>query len=132
MAALALDAPTERVAVNLLRHLEWQAEGFSLVFLFADVGPSIQLADWLNQRLVVHGRPLWWHDVNDGFVEQPESAVDGLVQQCTLAARPLGALWYAVQRHPSDERWNRARRTFLARCSGWAARRNRWRTWRFL
>jgi hypothetical protein len=77
--ALALDAPTERVAVNPLRHLEWQHDGFSLVFVFADVGRSLQLADWLDQRLAMQGRALHRHEAKDSFVRDPDAAVDALV-----------------------------------------------------
>lgn len=114
-ATLVLDAPTERVAVNLLRHLEWQNEGFSLVFLFADVGPSLQLADWLDQRLATQGQPLQRQDARDSFVREPEAAVDAFVASFDdLSAQP-GGVWYAVQRHPGDAQWNRARTLFLAR-----------------
>ncbi|MBK7677047.1 MAG: tetratricopeptide repeat protein [Candidatus Accumulibacter sp.] len=113
--ALALDAPTERVAVNLLRHLEWQYDGFSLVFLFADVGPSLQLADSLDQRLAMQGRALHRHEAKDSFVRDPEAAVDALVDRfADLSAQP-GGVWYAIQRHPGDVQWNRARTLFLAR-----------------
>ena len=115
IAQLALDALTERTAVNVLRHLEWQADGFSLVFLFLDVGPSLQLADWLDQRLALQGRPLRRQDVRDDFVHAPEAAVDGLVARLAEISGQPGALWYGMQRHPSDARWNRARRLFLAR-----------------
>jgi hypothetical protein len=38
--ALPARGPDARLAYEaLLRHLEWQNEGFSLVFLFAEVGP---------------------------------------------------------------------------------------------
>ncbi|MBL8392455.1 MAG: tetratricopeptide repeat protein [Candidatus Accumulibacter sp.] len=115
LPALALDAPTERVAVNLLRHLEWQYDGFSLVFLFADVGPSLQLADWLDQRLAMQGRALHRHEAKDSFVRHPEAAVDLLVDRLAdLSAQP-GGVWYAIQRHPGDVQWNRARTLFLAR-----------------
>jgi tetratricopeptide (TPR) repeat protein len=113
--ALVLDAPTERVAVNLLRHFEWQDEGFSLIFLFADVGPSLQLASWLDQRLVTLGRPLQRLEAKDSFVREPEAAVDALVAQfAELSAQP-GGVWFAAQRHPGDAQWNRARTLFLAR-----------------
>ena len=75
MAALALDAATEQVAVNLLRHLEWQADGFSLVFVFADVGPSLQLAEWLDERLALQGQPLQRAEASDDFMREPEAAV---------------------------------------------------------
>ena len=115
LPALALDAPTERVAVNLLRHPEWQYDGFSLVFLFADVGPSLQLADWLDQRLAMQGRPLHRHEAKDSFVRHPEAAVDLLVNRLAdLSAQP-GGVWFAIQRHPGDVQWNRARTLFLAR-----------------
>ena len=38
-------------AQQLLRHLEWQPEGFSLLFVFADALPAQWLADWLNAAL---------------------------------------------------------------------------------
>ena len=96
MAALALDAATERVAVNLLRHLEWQADGFSLVFLFADVGPSLQLADWLDQRLVLQGRALQREEVRDHFVAAPEAAVDALVARFAVMSAQPGASWFGL------------------------------------
>ncbi|MGH8582416.1 MAG: tetratricopeptide repeat protein, partial [Gammaproteobacteria bacterium] len=115
MAALALDAPTERIAVNLLRHLEWQADGFSLIFLFADVGPSLQLADWLDQRLALHERPLQRQEAKDEFARNPEAAVDALMARLAEVSSRPGALWFGAQRHPSDAQWNRARRLYLAR-----------------
>ena len=115
MSSLQLDAPTERAAVNLLRHLEWQADGFSLVFVFADVGVSMQLADWLDERLILNGQPLTRAMADDTFVHQPEGAVDDLMARVAeLSAQP-GAFWFGAQRHPSDEAWNRARRLYLAR-----------------
>jgi hypothetical protein len=114
-SALALDAPTERVAVNLLRHLEWQDAGFSLIFLFADVGPSLQIADWLDQRLALQGRPLQRREASDSFVRHPEAAVDELVGRFAELSTQAGGVWYALQRHPGDEQWNRARTLFLAR-----------------
>ena len=114
-ATLQLDAATERVAVNLLRHLEWQPDGFSLIFLFADVGPSLQLADWLDERLALQGRPLHRQSAKDTFVHSPEAAVDALMAELPeMSARP-GATWFQLQRHPSDTQWNRGRRLFLAR-----------------
>ena len=115
MAAPALDAVTERVAANLLRHLEWQAEGFSLVFLFADVGPSLQMADWLDQRLKLQGRPLRRHESNDDFTSDPEAAVDALIAQIPVICAQPGGYWFGLQRHPGDTRWNEARRRYLAR-----------------
>jgi tetratricopeptide (TPR) repeat protein len=113
--SLVLDAATERVAVNLLRHLEWQADGFSLVFLFADVGPSMQLADWLDERLALQGRPLQRQDAKDQFAREPEAAVDYLMGQLADLSSRSGATWFAVQRHPNDQKWNAARSQFLAR-----------------
>ena len=91
MSALALDAATERVAVNLLRHLEWQAEGFSLIFLFADVGPALQLADWLDQRLILQDRPLHREEAGDPFVQEPEAAVDQLIAGLPALSTQPGA-----------------------------------------
>jgi len=115
IAVLSFDASTERIARNLLRHLEWQADGFSLVFLFADIGPSLQLADWLDQRLGFQGRPLQRHEVKDDFARDPEAAVDVLIEQHATFSNKPGALWFGLQRHPSDTQWNEARRRYLAR-----------------
>lgn len=111
----ALDESTERSAVNLLRHLEWQAEGFSLVFLFASVGPALQLADWLDQRLRPQGLPLNRREANDDFARDPEALVDAVIAQLGVAADQRGALWLGLQRHPGDAQWNQARSRFLAR-----------------
>ncbi|MDN5870121.1 MAG: hypothetical protein L0H73_05300 [Nitrococcus sp.] len=115
MTAPVFDAATERVAINLLRHLEWQHDGFSLVFLFADVGAALELANWLDQRLVLQGRRLQRGEVKDSFVQEPEHEVDHLVASfAELSAEP-GGVWYAMPRHPRDEAWNNARTLFLAR-----------------
>ena len=111
----ALDLSTERCTVNLLRHLEWQAEGFSLVFLFASVGPALQLADWLDQRLRPQGLPLHRREASDDFAREPEALVDALIAQLGVAADQRGSLWLGLQRHPDDAQWNQARSRFLAR-----------------
>jgi tetratricopeptide (TPR) repeat protein len=111
-----LDPVTERTAINLLRHLEWQPQGFSLVFLFADVGPALSLANWLDQRLVGLGMLLERRSAANDFVSQPQKLVDEII-----IAHPPGndasrsALWLWLHLHSFDEQWNRARRIFLAR-----------------
>ena len=112
---LQLDAETERVAVSVLRHLEWQDSGFSLIFLFADVGSALQLADWLDQRLALQGRSLQRVEARDNFVREPEAAVDNLVAGCAAWSVQAGAVWWSAARHPSDAAWGRARTLFLAR-----------------
>ena len=107
-----LDAETERIAVTLLRHIEWQEESFSIVFLFADVGPAMWMADWLDERLRVSANPLHRLEPKERFAKSPESEVENLIATTPL---PPGAMWLALHRYPADEAWNRARRTFLAR-----------------
>ncbi len=62
---LTPEGVSEAVAVALLRHLEWQTDSFSVVFLLADVGPSMALVDWLRRRLDVQGAPLAQRHPND-------------------------------------------------------------------
>jgi tetratricopeptide (TPR) repeat protein len=109
------DAATEDVAVHVLRHLEWQPDVFSLMFLFADVGPALRLATWLDAQLTLADRPLQRFEVAEDFVVTPERAVDALVDSLTERTRHPGAIWYGLQRHPADDRWNAARRRFIAR-----------------
>ena len=112
---LTLDAQTEGVAVALLRHLEWQPEGFSLVFLFADPGPAQQLADWLDERLRLSDRPLQRCEAGEQFWSVPEMAVVDLAERPGQWLVQPGAIWWGVHRHAQQSRWNTARRRFLAR-----------------
>ena len=112
---LQLDPTTERVAVNLLRHLEWQSRGFSLIFLFADVGPALSLASWLDQRLVSMGRALQRWDAPADFVTCPHKFVDEILENLPTENPSQSALWVWLHLHPVDTQWNAARRTFLAR-----------------
>ena len=111
----ALDAATEKVAQHVLRHLEWQPNGFSLIFLFADVGPALRLATWLDARLVLSGNPLQRYEVDDSFVSDTERDVDALTGRLAELSRSPGAVWFGVQRYPTDDKWNRARRRFISR-----------------
>jgi hypothetical protein len=110
-----LDAATEAIAVHMLRHLEWQPRGFSLMFLFADVGPALSLAAWLDARLLLLGHPLQRIETDNRFVAAPEAAVDALVAQLPELSAGEGAVWYGLHRHPADVRWNEARSRFIAR-----------------
>jgi hypothetical protein len=106
---------TERIGIKLLRHLEWQPDGFSIIFLFADVGPSLQMADWLDQRLRSQALPLYRQEVGDDFARDPEATVDAFIGQFAATSAQPGALWFGLQRHPNDAQWNLARRKYLAR-----------------
>lgn len=110
-----LDPPNQLVTVNLAHHLEWQPDGFSLVFLFAAAGPALRLADWLDQQLLSLGLPLDRQELRDDFAVDPETMVGALLAQQATVSGPSGAMWLAAQHHPGDARWNRARKIFLAR-----------------
>ena len=112
---LKLDAATEAIAVHLLRHLEWQHSGFSLIFLFADVGPASQLAAWLDLRLQLSKQPLQRIEADARFVDAPDAVVDTLMTKLPALSVEAGAVWFGLHRHPADARWNDARRRFIAR-----------------
>jgi tetratricopeptide (TPR) repeat protein len=83
--------------------------------MFADVGPSIALADWLNQRLVKPPATLQQQEVPASVLREPDAHAEALVADLPRFAAQPGAIWLQLNRHPSDEQWNRARRVFLAR-----------------
>ncbi|MBL8297434.1 MAG: hypothetical protein JNN30_03705 [Rhodanobacteraceae bacterium] len=109
------DGIPEEVAVGLLRHLEWQADSFSITFLFADIGPAIALVDWLNRRLALEGQTLRLDQAPAGFVETPEAWLDQLLERWAEQAAQPGSLWALLHAQPADRRWSAARRRFLAR-----------------
>ena len=113
--ALELDAATERAAVNLLRNLEWQADAFALLFVFADVGPGLQIANWLDDRLVLQGRGLQRREFDKPFIDDADAVLEQLIAHLDEVNRLPGALWLAMNRHPDDAQWNQARRRFVAR-----------------
>ena len=100
----ALDADTERIAVNLLRFLEWQETGFSLLFLFADFGPSLQMADWLDERLALERATLQRQAVPPTFADEPELFVDATGGRLAELSRRPGGVMLPLQRHPHDAR----------------------------
>lgn len=107
-----LEPELERVALALLRHLEWQDSGFSLSFLFADFGTSQRLAHWVNDRLRLMGRPLQRYEVEPSDADRPEDMVDRLVEMISPREHPL---WFGFQKFAADGAWNEARSRFLAR-----------------
>ncbi len=109
------DPPQESTIVTLLRHLEWQSDGFSLVFLFADVGPAQRLLESLHALPSLAARKVRPLSLPEDFVTEPERAVDRLMEICTSTEGEAGAIWCALQQHPSAGDWNRARKLFLAR-----------------
>ena len=112
---LTIDAETERVAVALLRHLDWQPGDFAIIFLFVDVGPALWLSDWINQRCQFAGRALQRWQPDRAFIEFPERLVDEFLAALpNFTSRP-GAVWLEFERYPADKLWNTARASFLSR-----------------
>ena len=114
-ALLPADIP-EALAVGLLRHLEWQPDGFSVIFLFADVGPTNQLMQWLGGR-VLDGTvavPVRL-DAQEPFIAAPEGWLDETLQRLQSAHEQGASFWLILNLHPADKRWNRARTRLLAR-----------------
>jgi len=107
-----LEPELERVALALLRHLEWQDSGFSLSFLFADFGTLQRLDHWVNERLRLQGRPIQRYEVEQSDADRPEDMVDRLVEMTTPREQPL---WFGFQEFAADDSWNNARCRFLAR-----------------
>lgn len=112
---LVPDGIPESVAVGLLRHLEWQADSFSVVFLFADVGPTLALLEWLKRRLVPQGQPLQAFEAPGSLVAEPEAWLDSLLTNWPALALKPGSLWALMHLQGQDRRWNDARLRFLAR-----------------
>ena len=104
----------EAAAVTLLRHLEWQSDSFSIVFLFADVGPALALAEWVQRRLSPQ-LPMLRQEVPDRFVQAPEAWLQEWLERIGDQGARSSAVWLAMQRHAADRHWNQARRLFLAR-----------------
>ena len=115
MSALQLDADTERVATNLLRFVEWSDRAFSLIFLFADIGPASALADWLDERFSLSGAELQRVTPAPSFSTDPEAFVDSVVNQLASWNDLPGAVWLQLHLDPGDPKTNEARMRFLAR-----------------
>ena len=122
--SLLPDGIAEDVAVAVLRHLEWQPDSFSVVFLFADIGPTTALIDWLSRNPALQGLPIERHEADDSFVGDADAWLDSLLARLAdtdtdtdtdSAAPPRGSLWLLLHRHPADGRWNQARQRLLAR-----------------
>ena len=110
------DGLSEKSAVSLLRHLEWQQGVFSLVFLFADVGPASALLDWVNLRLrLSEGAALQPLDPPATFAEQPEDWLDALLLELPTRSQTAGGLMLMLHRHGGDSLWNAARGRFMMR-----------------
>ena len=112
---LVPDGIPESVAVGLLRHLEWQADSFSVVFLFADVGPMLALLEWLKRRLVPQGHLLRAFAAPSNLVADPEAWLDSLLTKWPALASEPGSLWALMHLQGQDRRWDQARLRFLAR-----------------
>ncbi len=115
LPSLLPDGVAEDVAVALLRHLEWQQESFSVVFLFADIGPISALIDWLARNAALRGSPVQRIDATDTFVGDAEAWLDGLLALWRQQPLAPGSHWLLLHRHPADGRWTRARLRLLAR-----------------
>ena len=109
------DGIPESVAVGLLRHLEWQADSFSVVFLFADVGPTLALLEWLKRRLVLQGHLLQTFEAPSSMVADPEAWLDSLLTKWPVLALKPGSLWALMHLQGNDRLWDQARLRFLAR-----------------
>jgi tetratricopeptide (TPR) repeat protein len=112
-AALLPEGVSEPAALALLRHLEWQSERFSLIFLFADVGPALGCLQWVKARLV--GDSVRQRQAPDSLVNAPQAWLDSLLLEMQDGAFDRGSTWLFVNRHSSDSLWNGARRRLLAR-----------------
>lgn len=102
-------------AQQLLRHLEWQPEGFSLLFLFADAQPAQWLADWLNAELRPAGLPLQQPACAALLAHDPDALVEALMAELTTLQAAPGAVWLPMLAHPQQPDWDAARRKLLAR-----------------
>ena len=102
-------------AQQLLRHLEWQPEGFSLLFVFADALPAQWLADWLNAELRPAGLPLQQPACAALLAHDPDALVEALMAELTTLQAAPGAVWLPMLAHPQQPDWDAARRKLLAR-----------------
>lgn len=102
-------------AQQLLRHLEWQPEGFSLLFVFADALPAQWLADWLNAALRPASLTLQQPTCAQPLADAPDAVVDALMAELGALAQAPGAVWLPMLAHPQQPDWDAARRKLLAR-----------------
>lgn len=102
-------------AQQLLRHLEWQPEGFSLLFVFADALPAQWLADWLNAALRPAGLTLQQPTCAQQLADAPDAVVDALMAELGALAQAPGAVWLPLHHYPQHADWDAARRKLLAR-----------------
>lgn len=102
-------------AQQLLRHLEWQPEGFSLLFVFADALPAQWLADWLNAALRPAGLALQQPTCAQPLADAPDAVVDALMAELGALAQAPGAVWLPLHHHPQHADWDAARQRLLAR-----------------
>lgn len=103
------------IAIKLLRHLEWQAEGFSIIFFFADIGPADEVFSWLNDRLIIGGTQLRKQKIEESFANDPEYFVEDFISQLSAISKNSGGIWYELHGYPGDAQWDKSRRKFLAR-----------------
>ena len=109
------DIEAERTNMTLLRHLQWQPDGFSLVFVFADVGTARELRRWLDERLTLDRRELQVHEATREFFAVPADAIERIMAIATEANPDRGAVWLELQRDPVDADANDVRRQILGR-----------------
>lgn len=102
-------------AQQLLRHLEWQPEGFSLLFVFADALPAQWLADWLNAALRPASLTLQQPTCAQPLADAPDAVVDALMAELGALAQAPGAVWLPLHHHPQHADWDAARQRLLAR-----------------
>ena len=115
MAPDPFDAGTERTVVALLRHLQWQADRFSIAFVFADVGPAATLRRWLDERLQLDRRELRIERTDRAFYAAPAEAVERVVDAALSAEPDRGAVWFELHPFPGDALVDDTRRRLLAR-----------------
>ena len=94
-------------AQQLLRHLEWQPEGFSLLFVFADALPAQWLADWLNAALRPAGLTLQQPTCAQPLADAPDAVVDALMAELGALAQAPHAHggWWHSRVYPGGQRW---------------------------
>ncbi|WP_374340273.1 tetratricopeptide repeat protein, partial [Methyloversatilis sp.] len=109
------DGIDEASAVSLLRHLEWERDRFSIVFLFADIGPAHALLDWLSRRLSVEGVHLTRVDAGSDFEASPEAWLDDFIASIESGLVGRTPLALTLHAYPADPLWNDARSRFMAR-----------------
>jgi tetratricopeptide (TPR) repeat protein len=101
---------------RILRHMEWQPEGFALFFLFADLLPARELAARLDEQLRPTGHALQrTGDLHRRLPNAPEALIDDTVTKLSLWSSVPGPVWFELHQQPADAAWQRARRIFMAR-----------------